>query len=55
MATVKLKRVQYQVGVDVLGFPMYVEHFIYQGSGTNKINENPKCWLSVIHKEIKQH
>lgn len=55
MATVKVRIVQYQVGVDILGFPIYVEHYIYQGSGISKINEKPKCWLSVIHKEIKQH
>jgi hypothetical protein len=55
MATLKVKIVEYQVGVDVLGFPIYVQHSIYEGSGTSKINENPKCWLSVIYKEIKQH
>ncbi len=46
----------YQIGVDVLGFPIYVEHHIYTGeSKGNKINPFKKKWLKVIEKTIKQH
>ena len=46
----------YQVGVDVLGFPVYVEHRIYQGvEQRGKFNIINLKWLKVIQKTIKQH
>lgn len=50
------RSVTFQVGVDVLGFPIYVQHDIYQ--------DNPKLtarqgsgakWLKVITNFFKQH
>ncbi len=46
----------YQIGVDVLGFPIYVEHKICQGeTNQNKFWPKPKKWLKVIQSIIKQH
>lgn len=49
-------KASYQIGVDVLGFPIYLEHQIIIGKTThNKFNPIKKCWLKVIEKIIKQH
>lgn len=49
-------KVTYQVGVDVLGFPIYVEHHIYTGiSNESQYNPRKTFWLKVIEKIIKQH
>ncbi|WP_158616086.1 hypothetical protein [Flavobacterium sp. RSP46] len=46
----------YQVGVDILGFPIYVEHYVYRGeSPTSKLNPAKSFWVSVVEKFIKQH
>jgi hypothetical protein len=48
--------VEYQIGVDVLGFPIYVRHEIYKGeTNQNKFCPKPKRWLKVIESFIKQH
>lgn len=44
----------YQVGVDILGFPLYVEHVIYQDNPVYTRNGGKK-WLSVITNFFKQH
>jgi hypothetical protein len=51
-----MKAAIYQIGVDVLGFPIYVEHHIYQGvEQRGKFNTINLKWLKVIQKIIKQH
>lgn len=46
----------YQIGVDILGFPIYAEHTIYTGTTKgNKINPVKKDWITVEEKIIKQH
>lgn len=51
-----MKIVTYQIGVDILGFPIYWEHRIYEGVGpTNKISSSPKHWVKIIQNLIKQH
>ncbi|WP_281233494.1 hypothetical protein [Flavobacterium gelatinilyticum] len=52
-----MKRIiSYQIGVDVLGFPIYAEHHIYQGVSAPL--KNPKIkrnWIRVFLKIVKQH
>jgi hypothetical protein len=50
-----MKKVTYQIGVDILGFPIYMEHSIYEGVGSNSVFEKPKHWVRIIQKLIKQH
>jgi hypothetical protein len=46
----------YQIGVDVLGFPIYMEHQIFKGeTNQNKFQPKPKKWIKVIQQIIKQH
>ena len=45
----------YQIGVDVLGFPIYVEHQIYQDKPTETKNKPKKRFLKVVESIIKQH
>lgn len=47
--------VAYQTGVDVLGFPIYVEHKIYQDELPEHKHNEKKHWVSIIEKIIKQH
>lgn len=48
--------VTYQIGVDVLGFPIYVKHEIHEGeTKQNKFNPKPKRWLKVIQSIVKQY
>lgn len=48
--------VQYQTGVDVLGFPIYMQHTISQGEiKQSKFHPKPRKWLKVIQTIIKQH
>lgn len=47
------RKVSYQIGVDILGFPMYMEHYIIYEVQTNFIK--PKRILRVIQKFFKQH
>lgn len=47
--------VTYQIGVDVLGFPIYAQHTIYTGETKTRINPNKKPWIAVEQKIIKQH
>lgn len=47
--------VNYQTGVDVLGFPIYVQHQIYQDKPTETKNEPKKRFLKVVQTIIKQH
>lgn len=50
------KIISYQVGVDVLGFPIYMVHEIYNGeTKKSKFNPKPKQWLKVVQTIIKQH
>lgn len=51
----KNMKVIYQSGVDVLGFPIYVEHYITFGKSNAKFNRKNGFWKSVIQKIIKQH
>jgi hypothetical protein len=51
-----MRKVIYQIGVDILGFPIYVEHEIYRGeSEGNKFNPVKSFWVTVLEKIIKQH
>ncbi|MCK8143198.1 hypothetical protein MW871_15010 [Flavobacterium sp. I-SCBP12n] len=51
-----MRVISYQIGVDVLGFPIYMQHQIYEGVGPlNKISSSPKHWVKIIQKIIKQH
>lgn len=45
----------YQIGVDILGFPIYVQHEVYQDRPTETKKEPKKQWLKVIETVIKQH
>ncbi len=46
----------FQVGVDILGFPIYVEHHFYTGKNQPNLIKNGKpFWFKVIQKIIKQH
>lgn len=48
--------VTYQVGVDVLEFPIYAQHTIYTGTTKgNRINPTKTPWVTVQEKIIKQH
>lgn len=50
------RTITYQIGVDVLGFPIYVQHEIFHGeTNQNKFWPKPKKWLKVIQSIIKQH
>lgn len=50
-----MKVVSYQIGVDVLGFPIYAQHTIYTGTTKgNRINPTKKTWITVEQKIIKQ-
>lgn len=49
-------KVTYQIGVDVLGFPIYVDHEVYRGvDEVNKFNPVKSFWVTVLEKIIKQH
>jgi hypothetical protein len=51
-----MKVVSYQIGVDVLGFPVFVQHTIAKGeTRQSKFYPKPKPWIKVIQKFIKQH
>ena len=51
-----MKTAIYQIGVDVLGFPIYLEHQIYNGQNDgSKFNLKKKKWLVVFERIIKQH
>ena len=51
-----MKQVIFQTGVNVLGFPTYVEHYVYKGeSKGNLIKPQKKKWLRVIEKIVTQH
>lgn len=41
----------YQIGVDCLGFPVYVEHYVWQHKGLQDKKER----VSTANKIIKQH
>lgn len=49
----KPQTTNYQVGVDTLGFPIYVEHTTICETLNNFIK--PKKRLSVLQRIIKQH
>jgi hypothetical protein len=56
IANIKIMRkVIYQVGVDVLGFPIYVEHYIYQDKLKDFEHEKKNHWVGVVETTIKQH
>ncbi len=45
----------YQTGVDVLGFPTYVEHHIHRGANPlNKISQKKTFWVTVTEVFTKQ-
>lgn len=46
-------RVCYQIGVEILGFPVYVEHKIICETQINFIK--PKRTLNVLQRIFKQH
>ena len=50
-----MRKVIYQVGVDFLGFPVYVEHYIYQDKLKDVQHEKKNHWVRVVEKIIKQH
>lgn len=45
----------YQIGVDILGFPIYVEHYIYQDKLKDVQHEKKNHWVGVVGTIIKQH
>lgn len=49
----KTQTTTYQVGVDILGFPIYVEHTTICETLTNLIK--PKRRLNVLQRILKQH
>lgn len=49
------KIISYQIGVDVLGFPVYAQHEIHQDKPSETKNEPKKQWLKVVATTIKQH
>jgi len=51
-----MKVITYQIGVDVLGFPVYAQHTVYKGTtkGT-KTNPAKTPWVTVEQKTLKQH
>ena len=51
-----MKVATYQIGVDVLGFPIYVQHTIREGNiKQSKFQPKPLKWMNVEAKTIKQH
>lgn len=51
-----MRRATYQIGVDVLGFPIYIQHEIHEGeTNQNKFWTKPKRWLKIVETLIKQH
>lgn len=54
---IKIMRiVTYQIGVDVLGFPLYAEHKIYEGvSAPFRDVRISRKWMKVFLNIIKQH
>jgi len=55
MEQTTVKKASYQIGVDILGFPIYQEHTITKGQTQSKFNSKPKEWVTVEEKIIKQH
>lgn len=48
--------VSYQIGVDVLGFPIYMQHTVYKGeTNESKFYYKPVEWFKCIQKLVKQH
>ena len=50
----------YQVGVDVLGFPIYIEHHIYevpmeQQNGIRHKPKKQKLTTKIVERQVKQH
>jgi hypothetical protein len=50
-----VKQVRYQTGVDILGFPVYMEHTITIGQSESKFNIKPQTWVAVNQRTVKQH
>lgn len=50
-----MRVVSYQIGVDVLGFPIYMQHRIYQDKLPEHRHHKKNHWVSIIQKLIKQH
>lgn len=50
-----MRVVRYQIGVDVLGFPVYMEHYVYQDKLPDHKHHKKNHWVSIIQKIIKQH
>jgi len=46
-----MRIVTYQIGVDTLGFPIYVEHYVWQHKGLQDKKER----VHASRKIIKQH
>ncbi|KFC60015.1 hypothetical protein [Flavobacterium gilvum] len=53
MAKDKPQSVTYQIGVDILGFPIFIEHTIICETQVNFIK--PKKTLNVLQRIFKQH
>lgn len=53
MEGASVKKVTYQIGVDILGFPIYMEHTIIHNTLNNFIK--PKNTLNVLQRIFKQH
>ncbi|MEG3973451.1 hypothetical protein QT970_02380 [Microcoleus sp. herbarium8] len=48
------KVVEYQIGVDVLGFPLFMKHEIIEGTNQQGFIKKPKKWLRVLQTIVKQ-
>lgn len=46
-----MRVVTYQVGVDCLGFPIYMEHYVWQHKGLKDNKER----VHTSHKTVKQY
>lgn len=53
MGRTTVKQVRYQTGVDILGFPIYMEHTIIDETRQSFIKK--KRTISVLQRIIKQH
>lgn len=52
------RTITYQIGVDVLGFPIYVQHEVYQDKppkNPKQYDDPAKWWVKVIETIFKQN
>lgn len=47
-------KIEYQIGVDVLGFPIYCQHEVFRGITPASYTTKEKGWVRVFQSIIKQ-